>query len=301
MAAVRLGYDRALPADHHAAVRIEVALVRPETSFFARLNEAFRTVQAGSAASRSPVRLYRSFLEENTPEAIARHIEAMTEQRDALIVVAQDHPRIRQALRLADERGKPVVLLVSDVEYGGKAIYVGIDNGSAGRTAGFLMRRALGGREGVVLTVSHSGAYITHRQRVIGFSQYFADGDDSVRFGQCLVTRDTEELAYASVGAALDATPNLIGIYQAGGSNAGTAAAIEEHLRHRDIVFIGHELSATTRRCLEQDRMLLVIDQQPDLQVHRAIETVKILTGLTAGTPDRSPIPFRIITPENLG
>ena len=46
--------------------------------------------------------------------------------------------------------------------------------------------------------------------------------------------------------------------------------------------------------------MLLTIDQEPELQVQRAIETIEILIGLKNGAPNRSPIPFRIITPENL-
>jgi hypothetical protein len=112
--------------------------------------------------------LYRTFLEENTPDEIARRIEDLAGEREALVVVVQDHPRIIDALEMVDRKNVPVVLLVSDVGYGGKALYVGIDNESAGRTAGYFMRNSLGGRSGNVVSLCHNGAYLTHRQRIIG-------------------------------------------------------------------------------------------------------------------------------------
>lgn len=295
-AAEKLGTNRILPSAHQAAVRVEVILVRRETTFFARLNAAFESL----APTHRSLVLYRTFLEENTPEAIGRRIEAVAAEREAFIVVVQDHPRIVDALRGLDRESIPVVLLVSDVGYGGGALYVGIDNESAGRTAGFLMRAALGGRSGAVVTLCHSGAYAVHRQRVIGFSQYFADPDDRITFDQCLITRDTQDLAYRAVRQALRDRPDIVGIYHAGGGNEGAVRAVAEGRRAQDMVYIGHELSPTNRRSLERGTMLVALDQQPELQVRRAIETVELAVGLRQGRLDRSPIPFRIVTPENL-
>ena len=198
----------------------------------------------------------------------------------------------------AGDKNVPVVLLVSDVGYGGKALYVGIDNESAGRTAGYFMCNSLGGRSGNVVSLCHSGADHLHRQRIIGFSQYFADPDDQLVFKQCLVTRDTEQLAYTVVSETLRSDPNIVGVYNAGGGHAGVIKALEQHRRPGDVIYIGHELSNETRGALEKGTMLLTIDQEPELQVQRAIETIEILIGLKNGAPNRSPIPFRIITPR---
>ena len=297
VAAHKLGYDRPLPSLHHSSIRIGVILVRPESPFFARLNLAFQKL--APTIDKSIV-LYRTFLEENTPDEIARRIEDLAGEREALVVVVQDHPRIIDALEMVDRKNVPVVLLVSDVGYGGKALYVGIDNESAGRTAGYFMCNSLGGRSGNVVSLCHSGAYLTHRQRIIGFSQYFADPDDQLVFKQCLVTRDTEQLAYTVVSETLRSDPNIVGVYNAGGGHAGVIKALEQHRRPGDVIYIGHELSNETRGALEKGTMLLTIDQEPELQVQRAIETIEILIGLKNGAPNRSPIPFRIITPENL-
>ena len=298
IAARKLGYDRTLPSVYHACIRIEVVLVHPETEFFSRLNREFR--QTSAWLDRSIV-IQRNLVAEDTPAAIVRRIEAATRHRTGLIVVVQDHPTIIATLRAADTQGVPIVLLVSDVRYGGKAVYVGIDNESAGRTAGFFMRHMLGGRRGQVITLCHSGAYLVHRQRVIGFSQYFCEPDDHLAFTTCLVARDSDEQSYVLLRQVLRDHDDVVGVYNAGGGHIGVDRALRECRRPGDVVHIGHELSPGTRRSLEDGLMALTIDQAPELQVWRAIEVMESLIGLRGGPPNRSPIPFRIVTPENLG
>lgn len=297
IAARKLGYDRLLPSLYHATIRIEVVLVRPETEFFSRLNREFQ--RASASLDRSIV-IQRNFLAEDTPAAIMRRIEAAAQNRTGLIVVVQDNPMIISALRAADTQGVPIVLLVSNVRYGGKAVYVGIDNESAGRTAGFFMRNMLGGRRGRIVTLCHSGAYLVHRQRVIGFSQYFCEPDNHLVFTTCLLARDSDDMSYALLRQVLRDHDDVVGVYHAGGGHAGVDRALREQRRPGEVVYIGHELSPDTRRSLQDGVMALTIDQAPELQVWRAIEVMEALIGLRDGSPNRSPIPFRIVTPENL-
>ncbi len=297
VAARKLGYDRPLPSLYHASVRIEVVLVRPETEFFSRLNREFQRI--GASLDRS-ILVQRNFLPEETPAAIARRIEAAAQTRTGLIVVVQDNPTIIAALQAADARNVPIVLLVSDVRYGGNAVYVGIDNESAGRTAGFFMRNMLGGRQGRIVALCHSGAYLVHRQRVIGLSQYFCEPDDRLVFTTCLLARDLDDMSYALLRQVLRDHDDVVGVYHAGGGHLGVDRALREHRRPGEVVYIGHELSPGTCRSLEDGVMALTIDQAPELQVRRAIEVMEVLIGLRDGPPNRSPIPFRIITLENL-
>ena len=298
VAARKLGYDRALPSLHHACIRIEVVLVRPETEFFSRLNLEFERI--GATLDKSIV-LHRSILKDESVEAIAHRIEQVTQHRTGAIVVVQDHPAIVAALRAADTRRIPVVLLVSDVRYGGDAVYVGIDNESAGRTAGYFMRHLLGGRRGRIIALCHSGAYLVHRQRMIGFSRYFSDPEDDLRFTACLLARDSDHLTHDLLRQMLHQHDDVVGVYDAGGGHLGVDRALREAGRSGDVVYIGHELSPGTRRSLAEESMALTIDQAPDLQVRRAVEVLETLIGLRGGVPDRSPIPFRIVTPENSG
>lgn len=297
VAARKLGYDRPLPDLYHALVQIEVVLVRPDTAFFSRLSAEFQKL-AGSLDRL--IVLHRSFTREDAPETTAQRIREVADRRAGLIVVAQDHPAIVVALREADARGVATVLLVSDLQYGGNAVYVGIDNESAGRTAGFFMRHLLRGRSGRVIALCHSGLYVTHRQRIAGFGRHFPRPDAQLRFTHCLAGRDSDELSYRLLSGVLRECDDVIGIYNAGGGHRAVDRALREQRRSAGIVYIGHELSPESRELLGSGVMMLAIDQMPELQVRRAIEVLERLIGLREGPVDRSPIAFRIITPENL-
>jgi LacI family transcriptional regulator len=244
--------------------------------------------------------LHRSFTREDAPEVVAQRIREVADQRAGIIVVAQDHPAIVAALRKADAQNVPVVLLVSDLRYCGKAVYVGIDNESAGRTAGFFIRHLLQGRVGRVIALCHSGSYVTHRQRMIGFARHFSQPGAPLVFTHCLAGRDSDELSYRLVLDVLRQFNDVIGIYNAGGAHRGVEQALRERRRLAKIAYIGHELSPETRSLLQSGAMMLAIDQMPELQVRRAIEVLERLIGLRAGPVDRSPISFRIVTVENL-
>ena len=70
-AARALDYPRRLPDVHRGLLRIEVILVRPETTFFRRLSRAFERI---SATLDPLVKVHRTFMEESDPRAIAARI-----------------------------------------------------------------------------------------------------------------------------------------------------------------------------------------------------------------------------------
>lgn len=297
LAARKLGYERVLPTPHHALVRIEVILVRPDSAFFSRLSVEF--MRLAETLDRLIV-LHRSFVDEDAPAMMARRIRDIAPERAGLVVVAQDHPEIVAAVQDVAAGGVPVVLLVSDLNCGGSAHYVGIDNDSAGRTAGYFMRAALHGRRGRVLAVCHGGSYVTHRQRIAGFSRYFDDAGSPLRFACCIAGRDSDPLTAEVLGDALAQFDDVLGIYNAGGAHRGVERALRARGRLGEVVYIGHELSPDSRRLLQADAMHLTIDQMPELQARRALELLERAIGLSSGAVDHSPIPFRIATKENL-
>lgn len=92
LAARRLEYRQSLPVVHRGLIRIEVILVRPETSFYSRLNRAFERIAASLDDS---ITVHRTFVRENEPAQFARYIANPTARRSALIVVAPDHVESR--------------------------------------------------------------------------------------------------------------------------------------------------------------------------------------------------------------
>ena len=73
IAARSLDYPRVLPDTHRGLLRVDVLMVRPETTFYRRLSKAFEQI----AHSIDPlVVVHRRFVEEMNPQEIARAITA---------------------------------------------------------------------------------------------------------------------------------------------------------------------------------------------------------------------------------
>jgi LacI family transcriptional regulator len=297
LAAKRLGFERPFPTPHQALVRVEVILVRPDSEFFSRLNVEFKLL---SQRVDPLMVVHRSFVDESAPSSMARRIREVAANRAGLIVVAQDNPEILDAVNWVSARGVPVVLLVSELNGNAQVPYIGIDNLSAGRTAGFFMKTLLGERQGRVLTVCHSGRYANHRRRIQGFSDYFSNARGGPKLACCVMGGDTDDMTETALRLALSEVDDVIGIYNAGGAHRGVETALRARGQLGKVAYIGHELSPESRRLLLAGHMVLTIDQMPELQAQRSISLLERLIGMRAGETDDSPVPFWIVTKENL-
>ncbi|TIW46254.1 MAG: LacI family transcriptional regulator, partial [Mesorhizobium sp.] len=149
-AARLLDYPRRLPEAHRGVIRIEVILVRPDATFFARLSRAFERIAA--TLDRS-IAVHRTFLDEANPAEIAARILDPEMRRAGLILAVPDHPLVSAALRKLEADNIPTVQIVTQIS-GTRSTYVGIDNYAAGRTVGLLMAR-MQRRPGKVVAICH--------------------------------------------------------------------------------------------------------------------------------------------------
>lgn len=292
LAAKALGYARQLPEKHRGSVRIEVMLVRPETSFYTRMHEAFQRMAVGLDRS---ILLHRTFVPEHDPAALEKAILKPGFHRSALIIAAPDHPKVRAALRSLAEQGTPVVQVVSEAEP--SLPYVGIDNVAAGRTAALFMTRMLPRGAGRVLATCHSGAYAVHRQRIAGFSQGLIDRDGP-ELAQVLFTQDDDGLTRRRLTAALREDQTIVGLYTAGGGNSAVADVLRN--TGRDLMWIGHDLTDRSRGLLRSGQLDLVFDQAPETQARRALDRVFYALGLLKTEVSDAPVRFYTITQDNI-
>ncbi len=216
------------------------------------------------------------------PEALARALEAIEDHYQGVSLVALDHPRVRAAIDDLVARGVAVATLVSDVPTSRRQWYVGIDNSAAGRTAGTLMGRFSGGRAGAVGVIAGSLSLRDHIERQFGFSQIINDEYPQLRILPTRVGRDDRELTKAAARAILSENPDLVGIYNIGAGNQGIADALEEAGRTREVILIGHDLTAHTRRLLLVGAMDAIINQDPG---HQARSAARLLLAHCTGEP----------------
>jgi LacI family transcriptional regulator len=296
LAARKLGYDRRLPAPYHGIIRIEVIMVRPDTPFFSRLNNAFKSI---SATIDPSIVIHRTFLDEKDPTVVAHHIANAPFRRSGLVIVAPDHPDVRARLREAKAAGVALVHIVSRI--GDHNVpFIGIDNYAAGRTAAFYIANMLQARSGTLVALCHSNVYPVHKDRVRGFSDYLTEHPNPAHLFALVMFGMDDRLRSAEVfEAALKTHPDIIGIYNAGGANSGIAAVLERHNREA-IMWIGHELTDNSRRWLKSGLMDIVLDQAPEVQARRAIDAVLSRIGFLDAEIGSAPIRFLTITAENL-
>ena len=294
-AARALDYPRRLPEVHRGLLRIEVLLVRPETTFFQRLARAFERIGATLDPS---VKLHRTFVDESNPRAIAARIASSEMRRAGLIVAVPSHPEIRAAVLAATRSGLPIVHIVTRAAEGVGEL-VSIDNYAAGRTAALFLSR-MQAAEGKVIVLGYP-IYQVHRERIRGFSDYFAEHPhDGLLFSWLGFGRDDAEHSSRLLLDALERWPDLVGLYNTGAANAALCKVLQRHPRGSRVFFVGHELTENSAAALREGVMSIILDQAPEAQARRATDLMLKQIGLLEVAVDTAPIRFITVTAESL-
>lgn len=295
-AARELDLRRVLPRPYARRLRLEVLLARPDPPFRARLSRGFASV---AATLDRAVIVQRTVLRETEPARVAARLRAT--QADGIILYGEDHPALAAAIREVSAAGRPVVSLVTDIPDSGRIAYVGIDNGKAGRTAGFLAAR-LAGREGAALVLTNSLGFRAHAERVAGFRAGLAGEAPGMAVAALLHGFDEDDRSARLVRRALAEHAGLAAVYNTGGAVAAVAAVLRQHRARsgRELVYIGHELGRESAALLREGVMTLAIDQAFELQTRRAVELLLHRLGATEVPPGPAEVPFTLHTRENL-
>ncbi len=202
---------------------------------------------------------------------------------DGVAVVAPSFPKVRAAIDRLQDRGVPVVTLVSDHPASSRQRFVGIDNLAAGRAAGRLLGRFLPQSSAKVAFVAGSLGLRDHADRYRGCSEILANEFAHLELLKVKEGRDDNMRNQEIVKQILSEHPDLAAIYNIGAGNRGMITSLEQSGRATDITFIGHELTPYTHAALESGTMDALIAQNPGHEIRSAIRVLKALC-------DKSPI-----------
>lgn len=232
--------------------------------------------------------------------ALTATLEEVANRYDGIAVVALDHPRVRAAIDDLMASGVHVITLVSDVPSSHRARYVGIDNIAAGRTAGSLIGRFIGGRPGKVAVIAGSLALSDHTDRFIGISRVIASDFPDLELMLPVEGRDDDATNQRLATRLLNEVPDLVGIYNIGAGTSGIAAALAETGRAGEVIFVGHDLTQHTRRFLLTGVMDAVISQNPGREARSALRILQALTRKEPISAAQEVIGIDIVIRENL-
>ena len=221
---------------------------------------------------------------------------------DGVAIVCKNVPPIIDELKRLRQTGVRVLAVVSDIDSSARLAYLGIDNRAAGNVAAYLMGRHLDGRSGArVAVVVGSFSYRCHEDREIGFRSIMRQQFESVEVLEVIKGEDSDEATYDAARKLLQATPNIVGVYNVAGGNRGLAQAVGELQPAYRPVYITHELNRVTEPLLRTERIDYLIVQDLEEMVRRAAQFMRELPAEDRGVHALEHVRFHLLTQFNIG
>lgn len=248
-----------------------------------------------------PIKCRTQFVESFNPAVLAERLLHCGQRADGVVLMALEHPLVRDAVNTLADQGVPVLTLISDLSNARRLAYVGIDNRAAGRTAGLLLGRFMGPCPGgKIAMIAGSLNYRGHEEREIGFLHLIESNFPAIRVLGLRQGQDDSERNYEQTRLLLEQHPDLAGIYSCGGGTDGIARAIHEIRHQQKILFIGHGLTPDTRALLIDGTLDALITQTPQAMVGNCIKIFCNLREKKDPLDRVKPIQFSIVLRENL-
>jgi LacI family transcriptional regulator len=217
---------------------------------------------------------------------------------DGVLLKAPDVPEVVEAIAALDQRGIPVVTLVTDVRGSRRLAYLGPDNAGAGATAAHLVHRWVRSVPGCVVVTLSRTDFFGERERLDGFRSSMAESDPD---RDVVVLADADGLDDGMTGLVRDLVAqrhDIAAVYSAGGGNRGIASVLAgAGLRP---VHLGHDLDDDNLALLRDDTLDAVLHHDLRADVARAARQLLRAHRLLPGAPTSYAAPVQVVTPHNI-
>jgi len=297
----RLGYVRDTYAANLARQRqYRFVFVLPEgpSQFTETLRAALQEAYASQIADRVVLRTVS--VPANDPHAIVRALRALdTDRLDGVAIMAPETPQVRDAIARLKEAGLAVVAVATDLPNSKRDYFIGINNLSAGRTAGLLMGRFAGG-QGEVLVVTNSMRSRDSLERRLGFDEVMKSDFPAMTVLPSIETYDDPARMASVIADVVENRPGVVGLYSMGLGNAPLLDALREAGRAGDLVVIAHELTPKTREALQRNELAAVITQNVGHLVRSALRVLRAFCDEQSIFEAQERIRIEIVLRENL-
>lgn len=234
------------------------------------------------------------------PQALARALRQHAATAQGIAFMAVEHPLVRETVAQLGSDGVPLVTLISDIAGSGRLAYFGLDNRAAGRTAGELLGRFIGNRPAKVAMIAGSLSYRAHGEREMGFLDIVQEAYPNLEVVGLREGKDDEDLNFRLMRSILTQHPDLAGVYNIGSGAAGVARALKQMRRSKQVIFVGHGLTADTREALIDGTMDAVITQDAGDTISHCATFFSNLRMGNGPVPPPEAMRIEIVLRENL-
>lgn len=297
----RLGFVRNLSAANLAKgkhYRFRFVLPRSGDQF---LSEIVRHIaEAGSAFSADMIWTDVHRIDENDPHGIAAYLSTLTpETLDGVAIMAPETPQVRDAIFRLQERGVQALPFISNQAWSG-ADLVGIDNRSAGRTAGTLMGRFIHASRGQILVVTESMQSRDSLERRLGFDEVINDHFAHFTPLPSMETYGSVERAARIIHTAFERNSDIVGVYVLSSEARIPLSVLETAAPGAALVSIAHERTPYTEAALRAGTLDALIAQNPGHLVRSAIRKLRALVDRRDTLDSQERIRVEILLSTNL-
>lgn len=243
------------------------------------------------------------FIEDLTPESVAKQILKLGRKCDAIAIVAPDQPNINLAIDELELKGKPVFALISDLTASSRAGYVGLDNWKTGRTAAWFIENICS-EPGKIATFVGSHRYLCQDVSEASFRTYLREKSSKFQILPTIPTMEDSDIAYKTTIKLLSEHNDLKGIYVAGGGIKGVVKALKttKFVEGKKPVVIAHDITEETRAGLVDGIIDVVLAHPMEQLVSTLIGAMVEATTSTRSFSNvhNNIIPLNIITAQNM-
>ena len=256
----------------HTPLTLDIILPGGPNSFLNLLAQSVEQLATDLKKENITIRLHR--VEGFAPQILADCILKVAKDSDGMAIMALENPVVREAVSTVNDKGIPVVTVVSNLATQKTIGYVGLNNRAAGRTAAYLVNLIAKTKQGGVALFEGSLdlAYSDHQEREFGFTDALREYAPHMKVIGKWATQDNHEEAYEKTKKVLQDNPELVAIYSIGGGIRGIGRALQDSNRDKEVICIGHDLTSHTREFLLNGTLDAVINQDPAAEAKAAFQ-----------------------------
>lgn len=242
------------------------------------------------------------YAEDLSPEKIADQLHALGKTCDAVTVIAADHPLIGHAIRDLKDQGKPVITYITDLSAPDRAGHVGTDNWKLGRTAAWFIVKTTSGPGRVAVFIGNH-RYQCQDVSDASFRSYIREHAPWLTIDDSRPTHEDPALACNMTRELLNAEPDLVGIYVAGGGISGVLTALRDLPPDRlaRISVVCRDIGPETRKGLSEGLITAALCHPLETISSQLVDAmIEAKENGESTSIIQRIVPFEIITPESL-
>nr|WP_315238028.1 LacI family DNA-binding transcriptional regulator [uncultured Albidiferax sp.] len=237
--------------------------------------------------------------DQSVAQLVATLDKILRQGSHGVLLKAPDVSEISQAVARLQDKGIPVVTLVTDLPTSVRRAYVGMDNWAAGQTAAYLMAQWLGRRKTGVLVSTSSNSFRGEEERDIGFRYAVRERYKNLILHEVSEGLGLHDTTVALVRRKLKQLPEVEAVYSIGGANTAIKEAFAQ-LQRPCRVFIAHDLDVDNLRLLRDGTLHAVLHHDLQQDLRQACAHFIGAHGAVPANPLVGPSSVQVVTPYNL-